>query len=107
MTNNDLYEFKIDFFSTHSYAIDCIDDNLCILDIGCNNGKLSNYLIEKNCTVYGIDNNPNEYSVKFKNYFNCDLNHELPDLDYNKIDYVVFLDVIEHLQTRKVYEKFI
>ena len=47
MTNNDLYEFKIDFFSTHSYAIDCIDDNLCILDIGCNNGKLSNYLIEK------------------------------------------------------------
>ena len=47
MTNNDLYEFKIDFLSTHSYAIDCIDDNLHILDIGCNNGKLSNYLIEK------------------------------------------------------------
>ena len=47
--------------------------------------------------MYGIDNSPNLYSTKFKNYFNCDLNYELPDLDYNKIDYVVFLDVIEHL----------
>ena len=111
ITNNDLYEFKIDFLSTHSYAIDCIDDNLHILDIGCNNGKLSNYLIEKkNCTVYGIDNSPNLYSTKFKNYFNCDLNYELPDLDYNKIDYVVFLDVIEHLHKpekfmKNLYEK--
>ena len=44
------------------------------------------------------------------NNFNCDLNYELPDLDYNKIDYVVFLDVIEHLHKpekfmKNLYEK--
>ena len=43
-------------------------------------------------------------STKLNKYISFDLNSGLPDLDYDKIDYVILLDVIEHL---KDPEKFL
>ena len=84
-----------------------------VLDIGCNNDKLANHLIEvKNCNVYGIDENQNLSLAKLKKYFCCDLDNGLPtDLNYNEIDFVIFLDVIEHLKNpekimKNLYDKF-
>ena len=92
------YSFKNNFFSTHSLSLEMIKNNSVVLDIGCNQGKLSEYLVEKKqCKVYGIDETKNYNLIKISKYFSCDLNKGLPDLNFNELDYVVFLDVIEHL----------
>ena len=43
-------------------------------------------------------------------FYPCNLNEDLPELNYNELDYVIFLDVIEHLKDPdyfmlKLYEK--
>ena len=68
------------------------------------------YLIEKNCNVVGLDKNQIPSSSKINEFISCDLNKELPNLDYAKFDYVLFLDVIEHLESpedfmKKLYNK--
>lgn len=91
------YKFKKDFPSPHSFAIKLIKDNSNVLDIGCNDGQLSEYLSKnKNCNVIGIDKNINGKNTNVK-YLNYDLNLGLPDLNYEDLDYILFLDVIEHL----------
>lgn len=91
------YKFKEDFPSPHSIAIKMIKDNSIVLDIGCNDGKLSEFLSKKkNCNVIGIDNSLNCKNTNVK-YLNHNLNLGLPDLEYENLDYIVFLDVIEHL----------
>ena len=106
------YVFKKNFLSTHSLSLKKIKENSTVLDIGCNQGDLIEYLVEKkNCKVVGIDKNETSVSPKVHEYLSCDLNKELPNLDYNKFDYVIFLDVIEHLENpekflKKMYEKF-
>ena len=106
------YKFKNNFFSTHTYAIDNINNNSLVLDIGCNKGELGQYLIKtKNCEVYGIDENEKLIFTKLNKYISFDLNSGLPDLDYKQIDYVVLLDVIEHLKDPErfllnLYDKF-
>ena len=91
------YKFKEDFPSPHSFVIRMIKDNSIVLDIGCNDGKLSEFLSKKkNCDVIGIDNGLNNKNTNVK-YLNHNLNLGLPDLEYENLDYIVFLDVIEHL----------
>ena len=105
------YVFKKNFLSTHSISLKKIKENSLILDIGCNQGDLIEYLVEnKNCKVVGVDKSDISTSTKIKEYISCDLNKELPDLDYDKFDYIMFLDVIEHLNDpeqflKKLYEK--
>ena len=85
------YIFKKNFLSTHSLSLKKIKENSTVLDIGCNQGDLIEYLAEKkNCKVVGIDKNETSVSSKVHEYLSCDLNKELPNLDYNKFDYVIF-----------------
>ena len=66
------YVFKKNFVSTHSVSLKKIKENSSVLDIGCNQGDLIEYLIEKkNCNVVGLDKNQipssskiNEFPVK-------------------------------------------
>ncbi len=105
------YVFKKNFVSTHSVSLKKIKENSSVLDIGCNQGDLIEYLIEKkNCNVVGLDKNQIPSSSKINEFISCDLNKELPNLDYAKFDYVLFLDVIEHLESpedfmKKLYNK--
>jgi SAM-dependent methyltransferase len=60
-----------DFTNAHSYLIDNIlsnlpDKNSLILDFGCGNGAISNYLISKGYNVYGIDPSENGISIAKK-----------------------------------------
>lgn len=48
--------------------------------------------------MIGVDKEKNTKFTNNIDFFLCDLNRELPDLDYNKFDYILFLDVIEHLE---------
>jgi len=101
----DNYESKVNFLSTHSIAYNEIKNNSKILSIGCGNSYLEKKLIEdKKCLVDGIDfvNIPN---LNFLNNFSViDLDKDKVDLNSGDYDYILLLDVIEHI---KDPEKFI
>ena len=91
------YVSKFDFFSTHSLAYSMVPENSVVLDLGCADGYMSEKLHQnKNCEVISVDRDPVKTVVGCK-YISCDLNRQLPDVEWQKIDVVVLLDVIEHL----------
>ena len=51
------YILKDKFESTHKKALNIVENNTKVLDIGCNTGELGSLLIEKKCEVTGIDYN--------------------------------------------------
>ncbi len=91
------YILKDKFESTHKKAIDIVESNTKVLDIGCNTGELGNILIEKKCEVTGVDYNIQQ-NQKLKDYINHNLDDGLPEINYDQFDYVLILDVIEHLK---------
>lgn len=92
-----LYEDKLKFESTHSLAFNAITAKSNVIDLGCADGYLSKKLTDKkNCKVFSYDFENSNY-LNLQNFQNIDLNKELPDIDYQNIDYIVLLDVIEHL----------
>ena len=98
--NYDNYKLKEKFDSPHKKAIDRIKEGSYVLDIGCHSTKLAKILNDtKNCKITAIDKSEKlENSSFIEKYFSFDLDNGLPDLDYNKFDYILLLDVIEHLK---------
>ena len=70
-----------------------------VLDLGCNNGWLGEFLADKfNCVVDGADISSIqiESAKKLRNKYVFDLNDEIWPID-QQYDYVIFIDVIEHI----------
>ena len=59
--------------------------------------ELGNLFIKKNCEVTGIDYKVNQ-NQKLKNFIEQNLDDGLPEINYDQFDYVLILDVIEHLK---------
>ena len=91
------YILKDKFESTHKKALNIVKNNSKVLDIGCNTGELGTLLIEKECEVTGIDYNVRQ-NQKLKDYVEHNLDNGLPEMNYDKFDYILILDVIEHLK---------
>ena len=100
------YELKDKFDSPHKKVIDRIENNSNILDLGCNDFSLGDKLKKmKNCKITAVDINHNEKN--YENFIQHDLNLGLPDLDYQKFDYILLLDVIEHLDNPEKFMKIL
>ena len=90
------YVFKGKFDSPHKLTIERIKNNSNVLDLGCNDLSLAeNLKNKKNCNVISVDIYDNKDDKK--DFIHHDLNTGLPDLNYEELDYIVMLDVIEHL----------
>ncbi len=75
-----------------------IPSNSKVLDIGCNNGKLNDFL--KECEYYGIDIDKeliNELTKKGVKVKQIDLNKQEIPFKKEKFDYIIMLDVLEHI----------
>ena len=94
------YVFKDQFDSPHSRVLKNIEPNSRVLDIGCNDLSLSKILKRnKSCHVTAVDKEEKTNDVnEIDEYINFDLDNGPPDLDYTKINYILLLDVIEHLK---------
>lgn len=92
------YPAKLDFPSTHSRVFDLIADGATVLDLGSGTGAVGAALKKrKGCRVLGCDVVPGLFANSLDRFLVADLNSGLPDVGDEKIDYVLALDVIEHL----------
>ncbi len=88
-------------YEVHQLVLGLINDGSRVLDIGCATGCLDKELVKKKCEVWGIDRN-SEAVKKASRYchetfsLNVDKGSSLP-VPEKYFDYVIILDVIEHL----------
>lgn len=93
-----VYEPKLDFPSTHRWVVEHVPAGATVLDIGCSDGHVAAALAAKGCRVIGVDQAPPADPRPFARFLRHDLDQGLPDPG-EPVDYVLALDVIEHLRT--------
>jgi len=92
------YQAKLDFLSPHSVAVDTIPDKARVLDLGCAGGYVGATLRRvRGCHVTAVDKTPVAPGVEVDAFIRHDLNDGLPPVDFRNFDYILLLDVIEHL----------
>ena len=96
---HDQYLPKLDFDSPHSRVKKDIDAGKRVLDLGCAGGRVASDLRHGGCHVTGIDKFPLADGVALDAFIQTDLNEGLPDIALEDFDYVILLDVIEHLNS--------
>ncbi|MFZ4590127.1 MAG: bifunctional glycosyltransferase/class I SAM-dependent methyltransferase [Ignavibacteria bacterium] len=96
------YPLKLYPYSSHKFIIDILNkkDNQRILDVGCGDGLFAEHISGKNYKV-GVDfiQESENTKMNFRKFFQYDLNLGLPEelKSEEKFDYVLFLDILEHL----------
>jgi glycosyltransferase involved in cell wall biosynthesis len=101
---NSKYSLKTGFLSSHHFAIENVPPDSRVLDIGCGDSLVGHELRKKNCYVESIDVEDPKEGKKIKFFTKMDLNIPNPPIDIERFDYILLLDVLEHLEDP---EKFI
>jgi glycosyltransferase involved in cell wall biosynthesis len=102
-SNTQPYVPKLTFTSPHSLAFERIRPGSRVLDVGCAGGYLGADLIKrKQCVVDGIDSFP-VVDAGLSAFYLHDLDSGLPGLNFENYDYVLMLDVIEHLAKPELF----
>lgn len=97
------YVSKFNYASPHTLAFERIRPGSRVLDIGCAGGYMGAYLMkQKQCRVDGVDSFPLPES-ELSAFYLHDLNSGLPALRFEQYDYVLMLDVIEHLAKPELF----
>jgi glycosyltransferase involved in cell wall biosynthesis len=97
------YVPKFTYTSPHTLAAERVRPGTRVLDIGCAGGYLAAYLMEhKQCEVDGVDSFP-LIGADLSAFYLHDLNAGLPALRVEQYDYVLMLDVIEHLAKPELF----
>ena len=98
------YQIKLGYDSPHAAANQLVSENAKVLDLGCAGGYMSEYLeSERGCHATAVDKFPLAKHVKLTQFIHHDLNEGLPDLNLADFDFVLLLDVIEHLTTPELF----
>lgn len=95
--NHLAYDIKLGYKSSHTLAISSIPEGSRVIDIGCGQGLVAKELLKKSCYVAGLD----QYPVNLENvseYIEWDLNRDTLPVKIYDYDYILMLDIIEHLR---------
>ncbi len=98
-----LYQNKVDFESPHSVAVSMVQPGKNVVDIGCGPGHVCRKLKQKGCQVVGIDMCSPEDLQPFDSFIECDLDQNRIPANLEKVDFVIILDVIEHLAEPELF----
>jgi glycosyltransferase involved in cell wall biosynthesis len=91
------YTPKFDYASPHSLVLDRIPAGSRVLDLGCAGGYMGAALKHrKSCSVTGVDAFPLE-RCELDEFYQLDLNQGLTGIPVPRHEYILCLDVIEHL----------
>jgi glycosyltransferase involved in cell wall biosynthesis len=97
------YQAKWGFESPHMLALERVPAGSKVADLGCASGYMARALIEKGCEVAGVDQHRPPAEIALANFIQADLNDaELP-VDTGAFDYVLLLDVVEHLRSPETF----
>lgn len=96
--DNRHYHFKEGYASPHSMSVSLIRPGSRVLDLGCGAGYIGGYLKQrKSCHVVGIDRMPIEANAGLDHTIVHDLNNPDLPVEARDFDYILLLDIIEHL----------
>lgn len=92
------YPAKLAFDSTHSRVFDIVAACSHVLDLGSGAGAVGSALKhEKNCWLMGVDVEQGSMVDTYDHFQIMDLDKGIPDFENENFDYVLALDVIEHM----------
>ena len=91
------YSAKLDYASSHTFALDAVPPNARVLDLGAGPGPLAERLVQKGCTLTLVDQTRPQATPTGATVLVRDLNADPLDIDVQSIDVVLLLDVVEHL----------
>ena len=95
---NARYGLKRGYKSTHEVALRLVRAGSRVLDLGCAEGFVGElFRRERGCAVTGVDTCSLATGVTLDRFIEHDLNLGPPDVNFDEFDYVLILDVIEHL----------
>jgi 2-polyprenyl-3-methyl-5-hydroxy-6-metoxy-1,4-benzoquinol methylase len=98
------YDLKMDFPSSHTFAVGAVIPGAKVLDIGCGQGYVAKEMAAKAARVTGIDQyvpeEPPAPNVEFKRW---DLDVSDFPVSVAEFDQIFMLDVIEHLHDPEVF----
>ena len=101
---NSKYTLKVGFASSHQFAIDNVLSGSNVLDIGCGDSLVGQELRKKHCYLESIDAEDPTDKATIDKFTKMDLNTPDLPIDVERFDYILLLDVLEHLEEP---EKFI
>ena len=97
-------ELKIGYDSPHTATLELVRPGAKVLHLGCGRGYLSALLErERGCQTTGVDKLPPPSDVKLSRFIEHDLNAGIPDVNIEEYDYVLLLDIIEHLNVPELF----
>jgi glycosyltransferase involved in cell wall biosynthesis len=96
------YDLKLGYRSSHTMALDAVPAGARVLDIGCGPGGFAAQLAAKGCEVTGIDEVLPSRPDVFTAFLRWREPDRFPDLDLSRYDFVLLLDVLEHLRQPEV-----
>jgi glycosyltransferase involved in cell wall biosynthesis len=96
---NPLYQSKFSFESPHTLTLARVPAGSTVADIGCAGGYMSQALKAKQCRLTGVDMFPMETDPGLERFVQCDLDHADFPVDAGAFDYILLLDIIEHLRS--------
>jgi len=100
------YREKFGYPSSHQLALDRIRPGTTVVDIGCGPGFMASKLNAKDVRVISIDMEvSSQTKQKSWKYIEADLDRYDFDDEFDKVDYVLALDVIEHLRSPERFLK--
>ena len=97
--NNPFYRAKFHFESPHSLALQRVRQGASVADVGCAGGYVAEALKQKQCRVTGIDQFPADRDANLDEFIQCDLDRGEFPVDAGRFDYVLLLDIVEHLRS--------
>jgi len=96
--NDVRYPSKLDFPSSHTFAVSRVRQGSVVLDVGCGSGYIARELCSRGIDVYGVDYSVDaQYREFFKEFLEGDINECDLSFSLQKVDYILLMDVIEHL----------
>jgi glycosyltransferase involved in cell wall biosynthesis len=95
--DNHHYDLKLGYASSHSWALDAVPEGAAVMDIGAGPGGIAAELARKGCTTAVVDQFKPQTPTEGVKVFVQDLD-EAPRFDVGPYQYLLLLDVIEHLK---------
>jgi glycosyltransferase involved in cell wall biosynthesis len=92
------YTLKLGYPSSHTYALEAVPAGAKVLDLGAGPGGVARLFALKGCEVTVVDRNPPAEAGPGVEVLQADLDAERFDFDVRKYDYLLLLDVLEHLK---------